>query len=131
MKTKTRREPMMKRIAMALTAVVFAAALGVMAAQACGEKGGSSKSKGKDKAAFQMNAQDLKNCPMTDKPGSKDDMPCYVCPMKEYAQGKPGKCPKCGMELKKMYCPMKKDAKGKACPFMKEKATKAKSGEKT
>ena len=33
------------------------------------------------------------------KPGTKPASKIYVCPMGEYESGKPGKCPKCGMNL--------------------------------
>ncbi len=32
----------------------------------------------------------------------------YVCPMGEYTGAKPGKCPKCGMELKRVVEPAPK-----------------------
>lgn len=38
----------------------------------------------------------------------------YICPMGEYTGDKPGKCPKCGMELKKVLVePVKKAAPAK------------------
>ena len=60
--------------------------------------------KGKAGCCAKMSEKDIKNCKFTDKPSGKDDVPCYVCPMKDGMSDKPGKCPKCGMELKKMYC---------------------------
>ena len=34
-----------------------------------------------------------------EEPGAKRAFRTYVCPMGEYQSSKPGKCPKCGMEL--------------------------------
>jgi hypothetical protein len=69
--------------------------------------------KGKKDKASCCAGMDLKQCKFTEKPTGKDDMSCWVCPMKDSMSDKPGKCPKCGMELKKMYC-------GKYCKAMKK-----------
>jgi len=50
----------------------------------------------KDPEKYLKNCEDAKKC--------SEDKVYYVCPMKQcnYKTDKPGKCPKCGMELKKV-----------------------------
>jgi hypothetical protein len=93
----------MKKTLIVGMAALFLAVGAVLSAKAEGKPCPMAKD-GKAKTGCCMGMKDIKNCKFSDKPVGKDDKVCYVCPMKDSMSDKPGKCPKCGMELKKVYC---------------------------